>query len=148
MLLNGTHTLNASPNIIWGKLMDTDILAKIVPGISKLVKLADNEFEAISEIKLGPVSGKFSGGLTLTNIQEPSTFTLNVIQNSKIGNADAEIKINLFDLGNSQTELSFDGDAKLSGLLARTGQRVLSGVANSLTKQFFENFEEELQPIE
>jgi uncharacterized protein len=148
MLLNGTHTLNASPNIIWGKLMDTEILAKIVPGISKLVKLADNEFEAISEIKLGPVSGKFSGGLTLTNIQEPSTFTLNVTQNSKIGNADAEIKINLFDLGNSQTELSFDGDAKLSGLLARTGQRVLSGVANSLTKQFFENFEEELQPIE
>jgi uncharacterized protein len=146
MLLNGTHTLNASPNIIWDKLMDTEILAKIVPGISKLVKLADNEFEAISEIKLGPVSGKFSGGLTLTEIHEPSTFTLNVTQNSKIGNADAEIKINLFDLGNSQTELSFDGDAKLSGLLARTGQRVLSGVANSLTKQFFENFEEELQP--
>lgn len=147
MLLNGTHKLNASPNIIWDKLMDTEILAKIVPGISKLVKLADNEFEAISEIKLGPVSGKFSGGLTLTNIQEPSRFTLNVTQNSKIGNADAEIKINLFDLGNSQTELSFEGDAKLSGLLARTGQRVLSGVANSLTKQFFENFEEELQPI-
>ena len=148
MLLNGTHTLNASPNIIWDKLMDTEILAKIVPGISKLVKLADNEFEAISEIKLGPVSGKFSGGLTLTEIQEPSTFTLNVTQNSKIGNADAEIKINLVDLGNNQTELSFDGDAKLSGLLARTGQRVLSGVANSLTKQFFENFEEELVPIE
>lgn len=148
MLLNGTHTLNASPTIIWDKLMDTEILAKIVPGISKLVKLADNEFEAISEIKLGPVSGKFSGGLTLTNIQEPSTFTLNVTQNSKIGNADAEIKINLFDLGNNQTELSFEGDAKLSGLLARTGQRVLSGVANSLTKQFFENFEAELLPIE
>ncbi len=148
MLLNGTHTLNASPDIIWGKLMNTEILAKIVPGISKLVKLADNEFEAISEIKLGPVSGKFSGGLTLTEIQEPSTFTLNVTQNSKIGNADAEIKINLVDLGNNQTELSFDGDAKLSGLLARTGQRVLSGVANSLTKQFFENFEEELVPIE
>jgi uncharacterized protein len=148
MLLNGTHTLNASPNIVWDKLMDTEILAKIVPGISKLIKLADNEFEAISEIKLGPVSGKFSGGLTLTEIIEPTTFTLNVTQNSKIGNADAEIKINLHDLGNNQTELSFEGDAKLSGLLARTGQRVLSGVANSLTKQFFENFEEELLPVQ
>lgn len=148
MLLTGTHTLNASPSIVWDKLMDTEILAKIVPGISKLIKLADNEFEAISEIKLGPVSGKFSGGLTLTEINEPTTFTLNVTQNSKIGNADAEIKINLHDLGNSQTELSFEGDAKLSGLLARTGQRVLSGVANSLTKQFFENFEEELLPVQ
>jgi uncharacterized protein len=144
MLLSGSHTLNASPTLIWGKLMDTDILARIVPGISRLEKITENEYEAISEIKLGPVSGKFSGGLSLTNIQEPQTFTLNVTQNSKIGNADAEIKINLTDLGNNQTELSFEGDAKLSGLLARTGQRVLSGVANSLTKQFFENFEEEL----
>ncbi len=144
MLLNGSHTLNASPAVVWGKLMDTDILAKIVPGISRLEKIAENEFEAISEIKLGPVSGKFSGGLTLTDIDEHKNFTLNVTQNSKIGNADAEIKISLSDLGNNQTEISFDGDAKLSGLLARTGQRVLSGVANSLTKQFFENFDEEL----
>lgn len=139
-----TEGNNASPAVVWGMLMNTDILAKIVPGISRLEKIAENEFEAISEIKLGPVSGKFSGGLTLTDIQEHQTFTLNVTQNSKIGNADAEIKISLSDLGNNQTEISFDGDAKLSGLLARTGQRVLSGVANSLTKQFFENFDEEI----
>jgi uncharacterized protein len=66
MLLNGTHTLNVSQNIIRSKFMDAERLAKIVPGISKLVKLADDEFDVISKIKLGLISGKFSGGLTLT----------------------------------------------------------------------------------
>ncbi|MDI9858284.1 CoxG family protein [Flectobacillus roseus] len=144
MQLTGSHTLAAPIEKVWQMLMDTDILAKIVPGVSRLEKTGENEFEAISEIKLGPVSGKFSGGLTLSDIVEPSTFTLNVSQNSKIGNADASIKINLVALDAQQTEISFDGEAKLSGLLARTGQRVLSGVANTLTKQFFTNFEEEI----
>ena len=144
MQLTGSHTLAAPIEKVWQMLMDTDILAKIVPGVSRLEKTGENQFEAISEIKLGPVSGKFSGGLTLSDIVEPSTFTLNVSQNSKIGNADASIKINLVAVDAQQTEISFDGDAKLSGLLARTGQRVLSGVANTLTKQFFTNFEEEI----
>jgi len=144
MQLTGSHILAAPIEKVWQMLMDTDILAKIVPGVSRLEKTGENQFEAISEIKLGPVSGKFSGGLTLSDILEPSTFTLNVSQNSKIGNADASIKINLVALDAQQTEISFDGDAKLSGLLARTGQRVLSGVANTLTKQFFTNFEEEI----
>jgi carbon monoxide dehydrogenase subunit G len=144
MQLTGSHTLAAPIEKVWQMLMDTDILAKIVPGVSRLEKTGENQFEAISEIKLGPVSGKFSGGLTLSDIIEPSTFTLNVSQNSKIGNADASIKINLVAVDAQQTEISFDGDAKLSGLLARTGQRVLSGVANTLTKQFFSNFEEEI----
>ncbi|MDI9879573.1 CoxG family protein [Flectobacillus longus] len=144
MQLTGSHTLAAPIEKVWQMLMDTDILAKIVPGVSRLEKTGENQFEAISEIKLGPVSGKFSGGLTLSDIIAPSTFTLNVSQNSKIGNADASIKINLVAVDAQQTEISFDGDAKLSGLLARTGQRVLSGVANTLTKQFFSNFEEEI----
>jgi uncharacterized protein len=144
MQLTGSHTLEAPTAQVWKMLMDTEILAKIVPGISRLEKIGENEYNAVSEIKLGPVSGSFSGGLTLSEIIENQGFMLNVSQNSKIGNADAAIKIILKDLG-SQTELSFDGDARLSGLLARTGQRVLSGVANSLTKQFFSNFDEELQ---
>jgi uncharacterized protein len=144
MQLNGSHVLNAPVTTVWGMLMDTDILARIVPAVSRLERIGENEFKAIAEVKLGPVSGSFSGSLNLANIKENEGYTLHVKQNSKIGNADAEVSIALKDLGNNQTEIAFDGDAKLSGLLARTGQRVLSGVASTLTKQFFSNFDEEL----
>ena len=144
MDLNGSHILNAPPDKVWAMLMDTDILARIVPGITTLEKIAENEYKAIAQVKMGPVNGSFSGGLTMQDIREGEGYTLNVQQNSKIGNADATVTIDLKPLDNNQSELTFDGKAKLSGLLARTGNRVMSGVANSLTKQFFENFEEEI----
>jgi uncharacterized protein len=147
MQLTGSHVLNAPVSKIWTMLMDTDILARVVPGVSRLEKTAENEYNAIAEIKLGPVSGSFSGTLSLGDIQENEGYTLHVKQNSKIGNADATVKIALKSISDEQTEISFDGDARLSGLLARTGNRVISGVATTLTKQFFNNFEEELKTL-
>lgn len=124
--------------------MDTEILAKVVPGISKLERIGENSFKAIVEIKMGPVSGAFNGNLQMDDIDEPKGFTLKIQQNSKIGNANAAIKISLLPVAENQTEVAFDGDAKLSGLLATMGNRVIGGVSNTLTKQFFTNLEKEL----
>jgi len=144
MQLAGKHILHSEPPSVWAILMDMDTLAKVIPGISRLEKTGDNTYKSILEIKLGPVNGSFTGNLQLDDIKEPNGFTLRVQQNSKIGNATAAIKINLQPVENSQTEIAFDGDVKLTGLLASMGQRVMSGVSNTLTKQFFANLEKEL----
>jgi carbon monoxide dehydrogenase subunit G len=44
-----------------------------------------------------------------------------------------------------QTEIKFTGDVKMTGILAGIGQRVMSGVANTLTNQFFENLKKEIE---
>jgi len=124
--------------------MDTDTLAKIVPVISRLEKTGDNTYKSFLEIKLGPVSGSFNGNLQMENVEVEKRFTLKVQQNSKIGNANADIKIDLASVGDEQTEINFNGDVKMIGLLASLGQRVMSGVANTLTKQFFANLDKEL----
>ena len=46
--------------------------------------------------------------------------------------------------GDNQTEVIFDGDVKLSGMLASMGQRIVGGVANTLTNQFFNNMQNEI----
>lgn len=125
--------------------MDTDILAKVVPGISRLEKTGDNSFKSIIEIKLGPVSSAFTGNLQMEDIIEKKSFVLKLLQNSKIGNANGVIKINLLSIDDENTEVAFDGDVKLSGMLAGMGQRVMGSVANTLSKQFFANLEKELK---
>lgn len=144
MLLTGNQSVKANTSRVWQMLMDPDVLAKIVPGISKLERLSDNSFKSILNIKIGPVSGSFSGKLQLEDIVEQKSFTLKAQQNSKIGNANADVKIKLAAVDNAQTEVTFDGDVKLSGILATMGQRVIGGVANTLTKQFFANLEKEV----
>lgn len=144
MLLSGRHTITATPATLWNMLMDTDTLAKIVPGISRLEKTGENTFKSFIDIKLGLINGSFTGDLQMEDIVEPKGFTLKVHQSSSVGKANAAIKIDLTAVNETQTEISFDGDVKLAGLLAGMGQRVLSGVANVLTKQFFANMEKEL----
>lgn len=145
MKLTGEHTLSAPRKVVWDMLMDPDQLVKITPGISELIKKDATHYEAVSEVKIGPVKGSFKGDLALEQMIEPESFTLVVKQNSKIGNVKADIDIHLEEEGNGHTKINFDGKAQMSGLLARTGSRVVSGVANSLTRQFFEAFEKEIE---
>lgn len=147
MKLTGKHILNAPPSRVWEILMDTQSLAKVVPGISSLEKISENSYKSILSIKLGPVSGSFSGNLQLEDIAEQKSFTLKAQQNSKIGNANANIKIELAPVDDQQTAIVFDGDAQLSGLMASMGQRLIGGVSDTLTKQFFKNLEKELEQI-
>lgn len=145
MQLKGKHVLQATPEEVWTLLMDAEALAKITPGVSRLEETGNNTYKAISEVKIGPVKGSFEGALTMENIVDQKSFDLVVTQKSKIGNVEATVQINLEPTSEAaHTELSFNGKAKLSGLLARTGQRVLTGVSNTLTKQFFAAFDEEL----
>lgn len=124
--------------------MDPDTLAKITPGISKLEKTGEDTFNAMAQVKIGPVSGSFKGEVEMKEKNEPQGFILVIKQKSKIGNATADVHITIDQVNDTNCEVAFDGKAKLSGLLARTGQRVISGVANALSKQFFQALEKEL----
>ena len=144
MQLKGTHTLPAARGQLWNHLMDPEFLARVTPGVTRLERTGDDTYEAIADIKMGPVKGSFSGDLAIKDKQEPGSFVLEVSQKSKIGNVSATIDLALEPADENSTVMTFNGKAKLSGLLARMGQRVLSGVANTLTKQFFAALEEEL----
>ncbi len=144
MKLTGARVFNASASQIWDLLMDADTLARITPGISRLESTGPDTYRAIADVKIGPMSGSFTGKVDLLDKVPPHKFTLHVEQNSKIGNVAADILLELEEKAPGQTEMRFDGMAHLSGLLARTGQRVLSGVAHTLTEQFFKALDAEL----
>ena len=144
MQLKGNHTFQAPIDRLFDMLMDTGILARVTPGVSKLEEIAENSYNAIAEIKMGPVNGRFVGQLEVVDIIQNDSFGLKIKQNSKIGNVAADVKIKLSSPSPLETEMSFDGKAKLSGVLARTGNRVMSGVAMTLSKQFFKSLEKEI----
>ena len=105
MKLTGKHILNAPPARIWTILMDTQSLARVVPGISRLEKISENAYKSTLSIGLGPVSGSFNGHIQLENIIEEKSFTLKAKQESKIGNTNATIGIRLIPAEDAQTAI-------------------------------------------
>ena len=145
MNVNGTHHFRISQQQLWDYLMDPEVLAKITPGVSSLEPTGENSFNTVSMIKIGPVKGSFKGKLKVVDKNEPHSFAIEMEQMSKIGNAHVRVDMKLTDTEQAHCDLGFDGKAKLSGVVARMGQRVLSGVANTITKEVFASLEQHIE---
>ena len=141
MKINGKHTIDLAKDELYGLLQDEEVLARISPGVSKIERTDVDTYKAISEISIGPVRGSFEGTLSLKDKVPASSMTLHLEQISKIGNAAASIKMDLEEVGTGRTEITYDGEAKVSGKLATMGQRILGGVISTVSKQVFQELE-------
>lgn len=137
--------VDATPNVVWDMITDPAILEKITPGIKTLKVVGPDQYDAISEVKVGPVRGNFEGSLSLKDQVQMESCVLVVDQKSKMGNVVAEISMKLIPVGTDKTDVHYTGDARMSGMLARMGQRIMSGVVSTLSRQFFETLGKELE---
>ena len=144
MKIKGVHSVETDISSLWEMLQDTDVLAKISPGVGRIERVEGDRFKAISDISIGPVKGSFEGELELLDKIENESMTMLLIQKSKIGNAEARIVMNLNEVGSASTEITYDGKAKVSGTLAAMGQRIMGGVVKTLTKQIFKELDQEI----
>lgn len=140
MKVKGSHVLPTDVGSLWPLLQDEKVLARIAPGVSKIEKIEEDHYRAISDISIGPVRGQFEGSLSLKDKVEREAMTLVLQQKSKIGMAEATIVMYL-QPQDDNTEIAYNGTAKVSGRLASMGQRILGGVISTLSKQVFKELE-------
>lgn len=143
MHLEGTHTFTADRETVWSALNDPQVLGRATPGVTSLEPIGEDRYQAIFDIKMGPIRSGFDGTLEVRNKVAPESYTLSINVDGKIGTVSAEGGFDLQSQDGS-TIVSFAGDARMNGVLARMGQRVISGVARMFTKQFFSALEREL----
>lgn len=145
MVVKGNHDFKVSREQLWTYLMDPIVLAKITPGVSRLEIIGEDKFKSVSEIKIGPVKASFTGKLKVVDKDQPASFVIKMEQLSRIGNAHVSVQMNIDEKEGGIAALAFDGKADLSGVIARTGQRVLSGVANVITREVFSALEKHIE---
>ena len=62
--------------------------------------------------------------------------------NSKMGFVEGDAFVNLA-YNDSKTTILYEGEAKVGGLVAGVGQRILSGIAKMIVKDFFKKMAKE-----
>ena len=55
MKINGNYVLNTTPDIFWTMVMDPKVLVRVTPGIKTLKPQGPDNYEAISEVRVGLV---------------------------------------------------------------------------------------------
>ena len=146
MELQGERTIPAPVQTTWDALNDPEILKACITGCESLERTADDAFQALVAVKVGPVSARFKGNLKLADIQPPNSYTIHFEGQGGVagfGKGSAEVK--LTPEGTAATKLAYLAKAQVGGKLAQIGSRLVDAAAAKIAEDFFKAFEAKLQ---
>ncbi len=140
MEMTGEYRIPAPRETVWAALNDPVVLQSCIPGCESLERGAENEFKATVRAKVGPVSARFSGKVTLSDFDPPKSYRISGEgQGGAAGFAKGGAVVNLEEDGTG-TILRYTADAQVGGKLAQIGSRLIDGTAKKLADEFFEAF--------
>ncbi len=136
MKVEGEHLFNGSRQQVWDLFRDTEVMAAALPGTEKMEFVGDNTYDAVMNVRVGPVSGVFSGKLVISNESHPESYTMTVDGRGKPGFLKGFGDIILIDEGDSGTLMKYVGEVQIGGKLAGIGQRLIDTVSKSIINHF------------
>src|SRR4051812_50163586 len=76
MEMQGERRIPAPRQVVWEHLNNPETLKQCIPGCESVDKVSDTEFTAKVRAKVGPVSARFAGKVTLTDLDPPAGYTI------------------------------------------------------------------------
>ena len=142
MELSNTRIVPAPPSVVWAALNDATILKDCLPGCESLEPTGEHAWRVVMAARVGPVSARFNGRMTMTDIDAPTAYTLQFDgQGGAAGFAKGEARVTLAPDGEN-TAMTYVAKAQVGGKLAQIGSRLVDGAASKLADDFFARFVE------
>jgi carbon monoxide dehydrogenase subunit G len=145
MDMQGTRQLAITQEQAWDALNDPEVLKKCLAGCDRFEPAGDNTYNVGMAVKVGPVSAKFSGKVTISEMTPPSGYKLAFEGQGGVagfGKGSSSVNLTPNDAG---CELGYTVSAQVGGKIAQLGQRLIDGAAKSMADDFFKRFDQEMQ---
>ena len=137
--LENEYHIDLDQEDVWKAINNPEILSEILPNCESLEPISEHQFIAHIKVKIGPISSKFKSILELFDLKEPDGYKFRVQGSGKKGSMNGQGEIKLLSNG-SGTGFTFIAEGKVTGLIARVGQRLIEAAGKKLMDQGFENF--------
>ena len=148
MEMKGEQLISAPQQTVWNGLNDPATLKACVPGCESIDPVGDNQYQVLMVARVGPVSAKFKGKLTLSDIKPPDSYAIAFEgQGGAAGFAKGGAQVRLSTEGMT-TRLAYDVKASVGGKLAQIGSRLIDAAAKKVADDFFRNFNETMSKQE
>jgi len=143
--IEGSHSLQGSPETVYALLMDPAVLADCLPGCQQLVAAGDNTYNMKMKVALAALSGDFIGKIAMEDLVPPASYRLRVEGAGRIGflNGQGELRLSSVEAGS--TLVSYQGEVHTGGTIAAVGQRLVDSTARMMIRRFFERLDTILQ---
>ena len=139
MKIGGSYTVPIEPGRAYTLLQDPEILARCMPGCDHLARIGEDEYEMKMKMVISSIKGLFGGKVRLADQSPPDSFRLIVEGTGKVGFMKGEGVLTLAPV-EASTEVKYEGEVQVGGMIAGVGQRLLDATAKLVIKKFFEKF--------
>lgn len=140
MEMTGEERIPAPQAKTWAALNDPAVLKACVPGCESIEPLSENEYQVLMVARVGPVSAKFKGKLSLSDVIPPESYSIAFEGQGGVagfGKGAAQVKLSPDGEG---TLLSYQVKANVGGKLAQIGSRLVDAAARKIAQDFFAAF--------
>lgn len=137
MRIAGNATLHAPVEAVYAALRDPRVLVRTIPGCERLEQVGEDAYAMTVTAGVASVRGTYAGDVRLTDQRAPHGFVLRASGSGAPGTVSADVTVELSPGSNGTTELSYDADAVVGGMIGGVGQRLLSTVAKRTAGDFF-----------
>jgi carbon monoxide dehydrogenase subunit G len=143
----GEYRIRAGLDDVWSGLNDPEILGRCIDGCQSMEKVSDDRFETSVKARVGPVSATFQAVLELSDVDPPSSYTINAnVKGGAAGFGKGAASVQLSEAPDDAdfTLLRYQVKANVGGKLAQVGSRLIDGAARKMADDFFASFGEEI----
>lgn len=137
MKVEGTFLFEADRQKVWDSLLSPDVLSACIPGCQSFKPTGEDSYDVELRVGIAAVSGRYTGKVRLTDKKELESYKMVVEGRGAGGSIRGEGTLSLSEVSGG-TQIDLVGDASVSGVMARVGQRLFGNASKMLMNQFFD----------
>ncbi|MCH8311179.1 MAG: carbon monoxide dehydrogenase subunit G, partial [Chloroflexi bacterium] len=132
---------------VWNALLSPDVLSSCIPGSEEFESVGPDTYTVSMRIKISAMTGIYTGTVTIQDRVEFQSYTMLVEGKGRGGTVRGEGAFTFSEV-NGQTQVDIVGDARVSGVIARVGQRLMGSASKMLMNQFFDCLKSKIEEAE
>ena len=136
MKITGSVVVPHPVEAVWEAILDPAVLVRTIPGCSRLETVGENSYAMTVTAGVAAIKGTYDGTAVLSDLDPGRSLVMRLTGAGAPGTIDATVAVS-FAAGDGGTEVSYDADAIVGGMVGGVGQRMLSSVSKRMAGEFF-----------
>ena len=139
MNVTGSATLQAPVDKAWTAILDPNVLVRTIPGCERLDETGEHQYSMTVTAGVASIKGTYQGKVKLSDLVQHESLLLHAEGASAAGTISVDVTVTLTDRGDGTTQIDYDVDAVVGGMIGGVGQRMLTSVSKRISNEFFSN---------
>jgi uncharacterized protein len=144
--ITGTNTIPFPVEKVWDALLDPAVLVRTIPGCERMETKGDHAYDMTVTAGVAAIRGTYNGSCVLSDLDPQSSLVMRLQGAGAPGTVDATVNVRFEEVGDG-TQVEWDADAVVGGMVGGVGQRMLASVSKRMAGELFDGVGRELAGV-